>query len=100
VDILVTVLTPHDAAAFGPALSRAGDELRGREPGHRMFGTPQGDVQVHVWAGDDLEIRRYLAPRERLRTSSEDRAAYERLSRERASRAWEDMNHYSRQRAS
>jgi GrpB-like predicted nucleotidyltransferase (UPF0157 family) len=69
--------------------------LRVREPGHRMFRTPQRDVQVHVYGDDDVEIGRYLALRDRLRASAEDRAAYERLKRELSSRAWEDINDYA-----
>jgi GrpB-like predicted nucleotidyltransferase (UPF0157 family) len=95
IDILVTVADPHDDAAFAPALSDAGYELRVREPAHRMFRTPQHDVHVHVWADDDPEAGRYLAFRDRLRASSADRAAYERLKRELASHEWEDMNHYA-----
>jgi len=95
VDILVTVDNPDDEAAFAPALVHAGYELRVREAGHRMFRTPRRDVHVHVWADDDAEVGRYLALRDRLRASRDDRAAYERLKRELASRDWDDMNHYA-----
>ena len=95
VDILVTVENPDDEAAFAPSLGNAGYELRVRERGHRMFRTPQRDVHLHVWADDNAEVGRYLALRDRLRSSPEDRAAYERLKRELASRDWEDMNHYA-----
>ena len=94
-DILVTVDNPDDEAAFAPALVHAGYELRVREAGHRMFRTPRRDVHVHVWADDDAEVGRYLALRDRLRASRDDRAAYERLKRELASRDWDDMNHYA-----
>jgi GrpB-like predicted nucleotidyltransferase (UPF0157 family) len=60
-----------------------------------MFRTPQRDVHVHVWAENDAEVGRYLALRDRLRASPDDRAAYERLKRELATREWEDMNHYA-----
>ena len=95
VDILVTVTDPEDESAFAPALVRAGYELRVREPGHRMFRTPDWDVHVHVWADNDAEVERYLVLRDRLRASPEDRTAYERLKRNLASRAWDDMNHYA-----
>jgi len=95
VDILVTVADADDDAAFAAALVEAGYELRVCEPGHRMFRTPQRDVHVHVWADDDPEVDRYLALRDRLRASPDDRAAYEQLKRELASRDWEDMNHYA-----
>jgi GrpB-like predicted nucleotidyltransferase (UPF0157 family) len=95
VDILVTVADPDDEAAFAPALIAAGYVLRVHEPGHRMFRTPQRDVHVHVWADDDPEADRYLAFRDHLRASAEDRAAYERLKRELATREWADMNDYA-----
>jgi GrpB-like predicted nucleotidyltransferase (UPF0157 family) len=95
IDILVTVTDPDAESAFAPALVRAGYRLRVREPGHRMFRTPHRDAHVHVWADDDAEVDRYLALRDRLRASSEDRTAYERLKRELASRAWDDTNHYA-----
>jgi GrpB-like predicted nucleotidyltransferase (UPF0157 family) len=40
-------------------------------------------------------VARYLAFRDRLRTSPQDRAAYEARKRELAARAWEDMNFYA-----
>jgi GrpB-like predicted nucleotidyltransferase (UPF0157 family) len=95
VDVLVTVADPDDEAAFARGLTGLGYVLRVREPGHRMFRTPERDLHVHVWADDDPEVSRYLALRDRLRSSPEDRAAYERLKRELASREWEDMNHYA-----
>jgi GrpB-like predicted nucleotidyltransferase (UPF0157 family) len=95
VDVLVTVADPDDEAAFGPALVEAGYSLRVREPGHRMFRTAKRDVHVHVWSDGDPEVSRYVAFRDRLRASAEDRAAYEQLKRDLAARDWEDMNHYA-----
>jgi GrpB-like predicted nucleotidyltransferase (UPF0157 family) len=95
VDILVTVEKPDNEAAFVPALTDAGFDLRVREPGHRMFRTPQRDVHVHVWADNDVEVGRYLALRDRLRSSPEERETYERLKRELAAVDWESMDHYA-----
>jgi GrpB-like predicted nucleotidyltransferase (UPF0157 family) len=95
VDILVGVADPDDTAALDPALEAAGYALRVREPGHRMFRTPAHDVHVHVWRDADPEVARYLAFRDRLRTSAEDRVAYETRKRELAAREWEDMNFYA-----
>jgi GrpB-like predicted nucleotidyltransferase (UPF0157 family) len=95
VDVLVTVADPDVEAAYAPALERAGYLPRVREPGHRMFRTPDRSVHVHVWGRDDPEVGRYLAFRDRLRASREDRQAYERLKRELAGREWEDANHYA-----
>jgi GrpB-like predicted nucleotidyltransferase (UPF0157 family) len=95
VDVLVAVADPEDELAFGPALVDAGYELRVREPGHRMFRTPERDVHVHVWAREDPEVDKYLRFRDRLRASAPDRAAYEHLKRELARHEWNDMNRYA-----
>lgn len=95
VDLLVSVADPDDDATLVAPLESAGYELRVREPGHRMFRTPERDVHVHVWAERDPEVERHLRFRNRLRTSAEDRRAYERLKRELAERDWADMNDYA-----
>jgi GrpB-like predicted nucleotidyltransferase (UPF0157 family) len=95
VDVLVTVVDPNDEAAFRPALEAQGYQLRVREPGHRMFRTAAGDVHIHVWADSDPEVERCLRFRDRLRASSQDRAAYERLKRDLARQDWSDMNYYA-----
>jgi GrpB-like predicted nucleotidyltransferase (UPF0157 family) len=94
VDVLVTVADPADPSVQS-ALERAGYVLRVDEPGHRMFRTPARDVHVHVWPTGSPEVDRYLAFRDRLRSSESDRRAYERLKRELAERDWDDMNHYA-----
>ena len=90
VDILVEV-TSLDAVDLEPA----GYVLRVREAGHRMFRTPELDVHVHVWPAGAPNIESDLAFRDRLRASPEDRAAYEALKRELATRDWPDVNHYA-----
>ena len=91
VDILVEVARLDDAAP----LENAGYVLRVREDDHRMFRTAALDVHVHVWPSGHPDIAAQLAFRDRLRASPEDRAAYEALKRELASRDWPDMNHYA-----
>ena len=95
IDVLVTVADVGDEPSYGPALERAGYELRVREPEHRMFRTPARDVHVHVWNEGDPEVDRYLLFRDRLRASPDDRSEYERLKRSLAQREWSDMNHYA-----
>ena len=95
VDLLVTVEDPEDDAAVVPALESAGYELRVREPGHRMFRTPQLDVHVHLWGDHDPEVARHLDFREQLRRCSADRDQYEQLKRRLAARDWSDMNEYA-----
>jgi GrpB-like predicted nucleotidyltransferase (UPF0157 family) len=97
VDVLVAVddVTSVDAPAVRDRLAAAGYELRVDEPGHRMFRTAARDVHLHVWpaAGDD--VRRHLLFRDHLRASAPDRARYEAVKRELATRAWDDMNDYA-----
>jgi GrpB-like predicted nucleotidyltransferase (UPF0157 family) len=90
VDILVGV-----ASLDGVDLEPTGYLLRVREAGHLMFRTPELDVHVHVWASGSPNIAADLAFRDRLRGSAEDRAAYEALKRELATRDWPDRNHYA-----
>jgi GrpB-like predicted nucleotidyltransferase (UPF0157 family) len=95
IDLLVTVEDPENESVPLGAMTAAGYELRVREPGHRMFRTPERDVHVHLWADDDPEVARHLRFRDRLRRSAEDRQVYEQLKRELARRDWSDMNHYA-----
>jgi len=95
IDLLVTVEDPDDETVSVPTLTAVGYQLRVREPGHRMFRTPERDVHVHVWGDDDPEVSRYLRFRDRLRRSPEDRQTYQLLKRELARRDWSDMNHYA-----
>ena len=95
VDVLVTVPEVDDDAAFVGRLERAGYVLRVREAGHRMFRTPDLSVHVHVLTEGDAEVDRYLIFRDRLRSSAEDRIAYERLKRELATRHWEEIGLYA-----
>jgi GrpB-like predicted nucleotidyltransferase (UPF0157 family) len=60
-----------------------------------MLRTPDLGVHVHVYADDDPECARCLVFRDRLRTDTEDRAAYERLKRELAVRDWADRQEYA-----
>jgi len=95
IDVLVTVENPEADDVLVPRLEAAGYWLRVREPGHRMFRTPGGDVHLHVWGDADPEVSHCLGFRDRLRESREDREAYERLKRELARSDWADMNDYA-----
>jgi GrpB-like predicted nucleotidyltransferase (UPF0157 family) len=85
VDIMVTVDDPEDESHLR-LVEPAGYVLRVRELNHRMFHTPERDVQVHIWQA---------APTTRIDTSSfaitfdptgADREAYEALKRSLAGR--------------
>ncbi len=95
VDICLCVADPEDEATYAPDLAALGYAIRVREPGHRMYRPPARDVNLHVYAPHDPEVARYLAFRDRLRASPEDRAAYAARKRELAARDWDDINHYA-----
>jgi GrpB-like predicted nucleotidyltransferase (UPF0157 family) len=96
VDVLITVDDPDDEEAYLPDLLAAGYVLRVREPGHRMVRPPTHDANVHVWAAGSEDARRYLAFRDRLRRSTEDRDRYEAVKRSLADRDWPSRQHYAR----
>ncbi|WP_433275282.1 GrpB family protein [Pseudonocardia xinjiangensis] len=97
VDIVVGIDDPDDEPAYLPDLEAAGYEVRVREPGHRCLriGEPDEPVNLHCYPPDDVETRRYLAFRNRLRASDADRDLYERTKRELAEREWRDINYYA-----
>ena len=86
VDISVGVDDPDDDAAFTLALTNAGYMLRVIEPEHRMFRTPDRGVHVHVWREGSADQADQLVFRDWLRVHAEDRARYEAVKRELASR--------------
>lgn len=94
VDVMVTVDEPEDESSYLPALEQAGFILRVREPGHRMFRTPERDVHVHVWRAGSDDEQRHVVFRDRLRSSAEDRAEYEQKKRNLATQ-FRDMNDYA-----
>lgn len=49
IDLLVAVKDPDEESVTVPAMAAAGYHLRVREPGHRMFRSPERDVHIHVW---------------------------------------------------
>ena len=93
IDVLVTVDDADDEPAYGPALERAGFPIRVRQPGHRMYRTPDQDVHVHVYSEDSEAARIRLLFRDWLR-HDEDRRLYEETKRELARREWDATNDY------
>ena len=91
IDILLVVADSAHEESYVPALEAAGYVLRIREPDwyeHRMFKSPESDVQVHVLTKGCPEIERMLAFRDRLRGNRDDRELYGRTKRELAGRDW------------
>jgi GrpB-like predicted nucleotidyltransferase (UPF0157 family) len=96
IDVVVAVEDPDDEGSYLADLVRAGYEVRVREPGHRCLRfTEDAPANVHCYAPESIEIRRYLALRDRLRAHADERASYEATKRELAQREWKDVNYYA-----
>jgi GrpB-like predicted nucleotidyltransferase (UPF0157 family) len=95
VDVMVTVDDADDEENYGPRLERAGFAIRVRQPGHRMYRTPEQDVHVHVFSEDGDSARIRLLFRDWLRHDESDRRLYEDTKRELARRDWSATNDYS-----
>jgi GrpB-like predicted nucleotidyltransferase (UPF0157 family) len=97
IDIVVGIDDPDDEQAYLPDLEAAGYDLRVREPEHRCLriGEPDEPVNLHCYPPDHIEIRRYLAFRDRLRASAADRELYAATKRRLAEREWRDINYYA-----
>jgi len=95
VDVLVEVTDVDDEAAYGPALEAHGFAIRVRQPGHRMYRTPDQDVHVHVFTEGSEAARIRLLFRDWLRHDAADRRLYEDTKRALARQEWEATNDYS-----
>jgi GrpB-like predicted nucleotidyltransferase (UPF0157 family) len=77
VDMLLALADSSLELEYLPALEAAGYRLRTREPEwyeHRLFKTPAGDVNLHLFSEAGPEIDRMVAFRDRLRSHPEERA--------------------------
>ena len=95
IDVMVTVDDADDEASYGPPLERHGFHIRVRQPGHRMYRTPDQDVHVHILTEDSEGARIRLLFRDWLRHDAADRQLYEETKRELARRDWDATNDYS-----
>ncbi|MDJ0355416.1 GrpB family protein [Paenarthrobacter sp. PH39-S1] len=95
IDMLLIVADLAPEEQYVPALETSGFILRVREPGHRMFRTPQRDAHLHVYAAGGSETSDYLDLRDWLRTNEPDRLLYAERKRELARQTWTDMNYYA-----
>lgn len=93
IDIIVSI-DPFEVDRITTSIEGAGYQLRVLEPSHLMFRTLERDVHIHLWA-DPAQIERHLLFRDWLRVSVTDRARYEAVKRELATRTWADMNDYA-----
>ena len=98
VDILVVVQDSSEESTYLPQLEAAGYVLRVREPEwneHRMFKTPEQDVQLHIYSASCPEIQRNLIFRDHLRSNIDDRRRYEQKKRELAAKKWSNTDEYA-----
>jgi GrpB-like predicted nucleotidyltransferase (UPF0157 family) len=95
IDVLVTVQSVAAEAEYLPHLVSAGYKLRTREPGHRLFRTPDLGVHVHVLQPDDEAAAAYLDLRDRLRGSEIARQRYTAAKHAAIATGVTDMNVYS-----
>jgi len=95
VDVMVGVEDADDEASYGPLLEAHGYHIRLRQPGHRMYRTPDCDVHVHIFTNDGEPARIRLLFRDWLRHDATDRELYEATKRELARQDWDATNDYS-----
>jgi len=95
IDVMVEVEDADDEAAYGPALEAQGYAIRVRQPGHRMYRTPDLDTHVHVLTEGSDAARIRLLFRDWLRHDARDRRLYEDTKRELARQEWDATNDYS-----
>jgi len=95
IDVMVTVDDADDETAYGVPLERHGFHIRVRQPGHRMYRTPDLDVHVHVFTEGGEAARIRLLFRDWLRHDESDRRLYEDTKRELARQDWAATNAYS-----
>ena len=95
IDVLVGVQDVDDEAAYGPALEASGWAIRVRQPGHRMYRTPEQDVHAHVFTDGSEAAGIRLLFRDWLRHDAADRQLYEDTKRALARQEWEATNYYS-----
>jgi GrpB-like predicted nucleotidyltransferase (UPF0157 family) len=95
IDVLVTVENIADEGRYLAQLVDAGYRLRTREPGHRLFRTPDLGVHVHVLQHDDAAAAAYLDLRDRLRGSDTARQRYTAVKQAVLATGVTDMNVYS-----
>lgn len=98
IDILLVVPNSADEPTYVPAMEAVGYILHNREPDwyeHRVFNSPDIDVNIHVFSSGCPEIARMLGFRDWLRSHPDDRQLYERTKRTLAQREWKYTQNYA-----
>jgi GrpB-like predicted nucleotidyltransferase (UPF0157 family) len=98
IDMVLSVASSADEAAYVTCLVEEGYELAIREPEwfqHRLLRASDITGSLHVFSSGCPEIARMIAFRDRLRGHTGDRELYERAKRALASRKWKHRQHYA-----
>ena len=98
IDIVLEVAASANESAYAGELQGAGYRLRIREPEwneHRMFTTPENDVNLHVFSTGCPEIDRMLVFRDWLRANDKDRELYARTKLALAQKQWKYTQNYA-----
>ena len=98
IDIALEVPDSADEPAYVGDLEAAGYVLRAREPEwfeHRLFHTPERDVNLHVFPAGCSETDRMVRFRDWLQRNDADRQLYLQTKRELAARDWKYMQQYA-----
>ncbi len=98
IDIVLAVADSADEASYVPALEAERYTLIIREENwfeHRLFKGPDTDINLHVFSEGATEIDLMLAFRDHLRANPADRALYEHVKRDLASRDWKYVQNYA-----
>ena len=98
IDIALEVPDSADEPAYVGDLEAAGYVLRAREPEwfeHRLFHTPERDVNLHVFPAGCSETDRMVRFRDWLQRNDADRELYLQTKRELAARDWKYMQQYA-----
>jgi GrpB-like predicted nucleotidyltransferase (UPF0157 family) len=98
IDIVLEVHDSSDEPSYVANLEGAGYVLRIREPEwfeHRLFKSPDEDVNLHVFSGGCDETDRMVRFRDWLRSNPADRDLYARTKRDLAAREWKYMQQYA-----
>jgi GrpB-like predicted nucleotidyltransferase (UPF0157 family) len=98
IDMVLEVADSADEPTYVPALEGAGYVLRIREPDwfeHRVFKSPDADVNLHTFSAGCPETDRMLVFRDWLRVNAADRDHYAATKRELARRNWTYVQQYA-----
>lgn len=98
IDIVLVVADPTDEPGYAQPLEESGFTLHAREPEwweHRIFKCTSPPANLHVFGAECPEVANMLAFRDHLRRNGADRALYEQVKHDLATRRWERVQDYA-----